>query len=372
MELETDMETDPTDFIHLYHCFWPRRAALLGLLQRFDFDPAAIRSAGRDRLASAGVDAATVRRIHAPLSATARGDLAWLAADESNHLISCCDADFPALLKQIGDFPLLLYARGNPGLLPMPQVAIVGSRHCTPGGVQNAIDFAAALARGGLTITSGMALGIDSAAHRGALDANGQTVAVIGTGIDRVYPARNRRLAAEIAERGLIVSEFPRNSPARPGHFPQRNRIISGLCVATLVIEAARRSGSLITARLAAEQGREVYALPGSIHNPQARGCHRLIGDGAKLAERPVDIVEDLGALLGFVIGEAVAAKSASPVALDSEQQKLLEAIGYDPVNCDILVQRSGLTIEQLSSMLTILELNDLIQSAPGGCFVRI
>ena len=246
------------------------------------------------------------------------------------------------------------------------------SRNCTPGGAQNAFDFAAQCSAAGLVVTSGLALGIDSAAHRGALSVSGKTIAVTATGQDLVYPARNRGLAAEIAGRGLVVSEFPLGTKARAAYFPQRNRIISGLAVATLVVEAARRSGSLITARLAAEQGREVLAVPGSIHNPQTRGCHQLIRDGATLVETARDIAGELGSLFEFALQQQSSQTPEPSESLDKAHRALLDSIGYDPVNCDILVQRSGLTIDKLSSMLVILELNDLIQSAPGGCYVRI
>ena len=274
--------------------------------------------------------------------------------------------------REIPDPPLLLYASGRVELLRDPQIAIVGSRNCTPGGAQNAFDFAAQSAGSGLAVTSGLALGIDAAAHRGALSVNGATIAVTATGIDRIYPRQHRRLASSIVEQGLMVTEFPLGSSARPASFPQRNRIISGLSIATLVVEAAQRSGSLITARLAGEQGREVFAVPGSIHNPQSRGCHQLIRDGASLVESTADIAAELGSLYEFAKHHRPGAVDRPEISLDEAQLALLENIGYDPVDCDILVQRSGLTIDQLSSMLVTLELNDLIQSAPGGCFVRI
>jgi DNA processing protein len=297
-------------------------------------------------------------------------DLEW--AEASGHrLLAYHDPAYPELLRQIPDSPALLYVSGHVECLQTPQIAIVGSRNCTPGGAQNAHDFALQSAAAGLTITSGLALGIDSAAHRGALDAGGATIAVTGTGLDRVYPRRNRGLAEQIVERGALVTEFATSTDARPANFPQRNRIISGLAIATLVVEATVRSGSLITARLAAEQGREVFAIPGSIHNPQAQGCHRLIRDGATLTENAADIGAELGSLFDYASHRQASRKEPAPV-LDAQQRALLESIGYDPVHCDLLVQRSGLTMDKLSSMLVTLELNDLIQSAPGGCYVRI
>ena len=359
------------DFLHLYHSLGPRRAGLVDLIEHFAGDVERIHRSSNSELEAIGLNHNTIRKIKSrPHSQVAR-DLAWAAVDQ-NHLVCYHHSAYPGLLRQIAGFPALLYARGNLRLLPEPQIAIVGSRNCTPGGAQTAFDFAAELSSSGLTITSGLALGIDAAAHRGALHAAGKTIAVAGTGMDQIYPRRNQKLAGEILEQGLIVSEFPLGTSARPENFPQRNRIISGLSMATLVVEAAQRSGSLITARLATEQGREVYAVPGSIHNPQTRGCHQLIRDGARLAETPKDIMADLSGLPNLVLeqqGEGPQ-KQAEPV--DREHRQLLETIGYDPVSCDILVQRSGLTIDKLSSMLLVLELSDLIQSAPGGCFVRI
>lgn len=359
------------DFLHLCHSFANRSAALLRLLDHFSGDPTRIRQSSPAELRATGLSAKAITRILAQQPRQVERDLCWAQAD-NNHLICYDDDTYPALLRQIPDFPPLLYASGDISLLQAPQIAIVGSRLCTPGGAQTAADFAASLAAAGLVITSGMALGIDTEAHRGALNQGGKTLAVTGTGLDVVYPARNRRLAAEILEQGLMVSEFALGTGAKKSSFPQRNRIISGLSLATLVVEAAQRSGSLITARLAADQGREVFAVPGSIHNPQARGCHALIRDGALLVEAPQDITRELTPLASFVISEKHRPPCRNLSRVDGEHRSLLQLIGYDPVNCDILVQRSGLTIDKLSSMLLILELNDLIQSAPGGCYVRI
>jgi DNA processing protein len=372
MELEATMQKDLlADFLHLYHSLGPRRTGLTRLIEHFAGDPGQVRRSSTRELQASGLNHDTIRKIRSPQHRQVARDQAW-ATTGQNHLVCYRDNAYPGLLSQINDFPALLYASGNLDLLHEPQVAIVGSRKCTPGGTQTAFDFAAQLAASGLVITSGMALGIDAAAHRGALHATGKTVAVTGTGLDLIYPGQNRKLAGEILEQGLIVSEFPLGTSARPANFPQRNRIISGLSMATLVVEAAQRSGSLITARLAAEQGREVYAIPGSIHNPQTRGCHQLIRDGAVLAEAPKDIVAGLSGLFSFVLEQQYREPQNQIEPLDREHRQLLETIGYDPVNCDILVQRSGLTIDKLSSMLLVLELSDLIQSAPGGCFVRI
>ncbi len=372
MELEATMQKDLLDdFLHLYHSLGPRRTGLKTLLNHFDGDPEQVCRSSSKALGAVGLNYDVVRKIRARQHPQVARDQAWAAASQ-NHLIHYQHRAYPGLLRQINGFPTLLYASGNLQLLPEPQIAIVGSRNCTPGGAQTAFDFAAQLAAAGLVITSGMALGIDAAAHRGALRAAGKTIAVTGTGLDLIYPAANRKLSEEILEQGLIVSEFPLGTKALPSNFPQRNRIISGLSMATLVVEAAKRSGSLITARLAAEQGREVYAIPGSIHNPQAHGCHQLIRDGAMLVETPKGVVSGLSNLVSFVLEQQNQAPENRAKPLDRGHQQLLEAIGYDPVGYDILTQRSGLTIDQLSSMLLVLELSDLIQSSPGGCFVRI
>lgn len=359
------------DYLHLYHSFGPRRKSLLALLEQFGGDPARIRSSSTSTLKTTGLNHDTICKIRSGQHPQVAKDLDW-AESHHSHLICFDDSAYPELLRQINDPPALLYASGDINLLQEPQIAIVGSRHCTPGGAQNAYEFSTQLAAAGFTITSGMALGIDSAAHRGALDCAGKTIAVTGTGLDLIYPRQNQKLAQEILEQGLIVSEFTLGTGARPANFPQRNRIISGLALATLVVEAARRSGSLITARLAAEQGREVLALPGSIHNPQTGGCHQLIRDGAAIAETPGDVTAELTGLAGFILDQQTMKMADHDARLDREHRNLLELIGYDPVDCDILVQRSGLTIDKLSSMLLVLEINDFIQSAPGGCFVRI
>jgi DNA processing protein len=359
------------EFLGLYHAFGPARATLAALLDSRGGDPRRILQSDDAALVASGLSRRHIEKLRSSQASRVDADLVWAERD-GNHLVCYDDDAYPALLREIPDFPLLLYVRGNPELLKLPQIAIVGSRNCTPGGAQNAFDFAAQCGAAGLVITSGLALGIDAAAHRGALEIGADTIAVTGTGLDRVYPRNHRRLAERIAERGLLVSEFPLGSPARPTHFPQRNRIISGLAIATLVVEAARRSGSLITARLAAEQGREVFAIPGSIHNPQTRGCHQLIRDGATMTESVQDIADELGSLYDFARQQQFAGCERGSAALDDELRALLDCIGYDPVHCDQVAARSGLTIDKVSSMLVTLELNDLIQSAPGGCFVRI
>jgi len=276
----------------------------------------------------------------------------------------------------VSDAPVGLFVRGDPAVLSLPQLAIVGSRNPTAGGRDNATSFAAHLARGGLAITSGLAIGIDAAAHQGALAAEGITVAVCGTGLDVDYPSAHSALAAAIAQRGALVSEFPLGMPALQANFPRRNRIISGLALGTLVVEAAVRSGSLITARLAAEQGREVFAIPGSIHNPLARGCHQLLRQGAQLVETVDDIFAELRALVGALAPALQAAvepespAAAAPV-LDKAYEILLDALGFEPAGVDTLVERTGFAADEVASMLLILELDGELESRPGGRYVR-
>jgi len=358
-------------FLTLYHCFGIGRVSLIALGEQFSLDFNQILEANRSDLNGAGLSNKQIDVVLNADRSTAEQAIAW-AEQPDNHIVCYDENDYPPLLKEITDYPPLLYCSGNIELLKNPQIAIVGSRNCTPGGARTAKDFAVTLAKAGLTITSGMASGIDTQAHLGALSCGGNTVAVTGTGLDRIYPSENKQLAYDIHENGLLVSEFPLGTGPISDNFPRRNRVISGLSVATLIVEATRRSGSLITARQAAEQGREVFAIPGSIHNPQARGCHRLIQDGARLVDKASDIVEELGSLLGYLAEQAPSTARTTKKQLDSESLELLEAVGYDPVSTDVLVGRSGLTIDKLSSMLLILELNDLIEPAPGGCYVRI
>jgi len=292
----------------------------------------------------------------------------WLQQPR-HHLVSRGDAEYPQLLEQISGPPARLFVNGDPGLLHMPSLAIVGSRNPTRAGARNAFEFARHLAGCGFCIVSGLAEGIDTAAHRGALDAGAATVAFLGHGIDRVYPASNRDLAHEIARHGALVSEFPLGTPPGRSNFPQRNRLISGVSLGTLVVEAARRSGSLITARHAGDQGREIFALPGSIHNPLARGCHQLIRQGAKLVETADDILAELAPLVSHLRQNTV--ESTTNVTpgdfADDEYQLLKKHLGHDPAGIDELAENSGLTIDQVSSMLLILELEGEVESLSGG-----
>jgi DNA processing protein len=295
-------------------------------------------------------------------------DSEWLQSP-GNQIIARDDEEFPELLGQIPSPPDRLYIKGDPGLLQMPAIAIVGSRNPTETGRRNAYEFARHLGGAGFCVVSGLAEGIDTAAHRGALDAGATTVAFLGHGIDRVYPASNRDLAHDIADRGALASEFPLGTHPHKSLFPQRNRLISGLSLGTLVVEAARRSGSLITARYAGEQGREVFALPGSIHNPLARGCHKLIRQGAKLVETADDIVAELAPLASHLLQNSLESTTheAPPEHDDNEYKHLKKHLGHDPVSIDELAENSGLTIDQVSSMLLILELQGEVESLSGG-----
>ena len=299
--------------------------------------------------------------------------LTW-AEQENHNILSCFDESYPDLLKQIVDYPPILYLAGNKDLLASPQIAMVGSRTASSTGVQIARHFAKYLASHGVTITSGMALGIDTASHQGALQANGSTIAVLGTGIDRIYPSKNKQLAYDIFEHGLLVSEFPLGTAPQKGNFPRRNRIISGLSLGTLVVEATEKSGSLITAYDALEQGREVFAIPGSIHSPHVKGCHQLIKNGAKLVDQGSDIINELSSLLGYMADIEKPVEDSAPASeeLDSEYLHLLDCMGYEPISVDEIVYRSGLTIDKVSSMLLILELNNHINTEPGGLYIRI
>ena len=292
--------------------------------------------------------------------------LRWLDLPE-NHLLTLADPRYPPALLHIPDPPILLYARGDVTLLQRACLAVVGSRNATAQGLLNAEHFSRALSHAGHTIVSGMALGIDAAAHLGGLAGAASTVAVIGTGIDIVYPARNRALAHRIAERGCLISEYPLGTPAIASNFPRRNRIISGLSRAVLVIEAAAQSGSLITARVAAEQGRDVFAIPGSIHSPLAKGCHQLIKQGAKLIESAQDILEEFGTLVA-----PVALATVAPVPVPPENARLLGALGFDPVDGDTLAARCGLGAGDLSAQLLSLEMQGLLEILPGGSVRRI
>lgn len=309
--------------------------------------------------------------LHHADSALLERDLAWLEQPDQ-HLVTWGSSQYPPQLAQISDPPIALFVKGDPDLLVWPQLAVVGSRNPSPAGRDTAFEFARHLAQTGLVITSGMASGIDTRAHQGCLQGNGQTLAVVATGCDRVYPSANRKLAEHISAQGAIVSENPPGTAPRAGLFPRRNRIISGLSLGTLVVEANIRSGSLITARLANEQGRAVMAIPGSIHNPQSRGCHRLIRQGARLVDCTADILEEVAGgidLSQLDIPDADA--PAPPAGIDDQQQALLEQMGWDPLTLEQLQSRANMDIQQLSGMLLLLELQGHVSSAPGGFYCR-
>lgn len=285
----------------------------------------------------------------------------WLS-DPVNHVVTLADASFPQALLNITDPPLLLYVKGRLDLLNQASLAIVGSRNASTQGLRNAEAFAHSLSDAGLCIVSGMAHGIDTAAHLGGLNGRGSSIAVVGTGLDKVYPAANRNLAHQLALKGALISEFHLGTPPLPHNFPRRNRIISGLSLGCLVVEASLQSGSLITARMALEQGREVFSIPGSIHMPQAKGCHALIKQGAKLVESSQDITDELSWL-------------SSPVKITSntgEVHPVLIHLGFEPLDIDSLSQRSGLTIEALSAILLQLELDGQVATLAGGLYQRI
>ena len=290
----------------------------------------------------------------------------WLK-DPANRVLTLADPEYPPQLLQTPDPPPLLYVKGNPALLRRPALAIVGSRNATAQGQANAEAFARTLSEAGLTVVSGLAIGIDAAAHRGALAGAASTVAVLGTGADIVYPARNRPLAHEIAGRGTLVSEFPLGTRPFSANFPRRNRVISGLALGCLVVEAAAESGSLITARLANEQGREVFAIPGSIHSPLAKGCHALIKQGAKLVENAQDVLEELR-----WPAHAPAARAPKDAPRDARARRLLDALGEDPCDRDTLCARSGMSAAELSVLLTQLELDGEVAYLPGDLIQRV
>ena len=327
-------------------------------------------------LAEFGLGDKARAQLSEPDWASVEADLRWLEG-EHHHLLRETDPDWPPLLRELSDPPPLLYCHGDPSHLRDPALAMVGSRNPTRGGRETAEAFAETLTGMGLVIVSGLAMGVDTAAHSGALRAGGPTVAVTGCGPDIVYPKSNAQLADRIAESGCVVTEFPPGVKPQRSHFPRRNRIIAGLSLGTLVVEAALRSGSLITARLAAEQGREVFAVPGSIHNPLARGCHRLIRAGAKLVESTDDIFEELRGLgLLEQQGANSTQTTSAPAQADHSEsdpayQTLLAAVDYSPTPVDVIVERSGLTAASVSSMLLMLELEGRVESAPGGRYIR-
>jgi DNA processing protein len=338
-------------------------------------EPLALTTAGGRALAPLGLPEAAARWLAAPDPERIDSDRRWLERSGA-RLVGCTDASFPPLLAAIEDAPACLFVRGDTDCLLTAQLAMVGTRDPTASGRRDAAEFARYFARGGLVITSGLALGIDAASHEGALAGGGRSIAVLGCGLDNPYPPENAALAERIAAQGALVSEFPPGTPPLKENFPRRNRLISGLSLGVLVVEAARRSGSLITARLAGAQGREVFALPGSIHNPMARGCHELIRQGAKLVETAADV---LGELRIPFLKQDLESKSGAPSVagaeapqLDKDYEILLDALGFEPTGIDALVDRTGLPSQSVASMLLILELEGRVGLHPGGRYARL
>ncbi|MBN1005962.1 DNA-processing protein DprA [Amphritea pacifica] len=345
---------------------------LLRLAAQNGFEPVALLGLGAPQLEALSLPAQTIRHIHAfqagqwPDNDYLETVLHWLQSP-SNHLISFTSDLYPSLLKQISDPPLLLYISGDPDLLHMPQLAIVGSRSASRSGVSLSRSFASDLTRAGITITSGLARGVDGAAHMAAVALSKPTVAVLGSGLLNIYPRQHQRLADDIVRQGgALVSEYPLRMAPLPHNFPRRNRIISGLSAGVLVVEAARRSGSLITARLALEQGREVFALPGALNNPQSHGCHDLIREGATLIETSAQIVEPLASLLGSYCHDEKRAMPES-IKLTDVEARLLEQIGYELVTLEQLIGITGLDAAELLPQLVAMELSGYIENTPDG-----
>jgi DNA processing protein len=325
-----------------------------GPQQVLDAGAVALRNVVPPQLAAAIAEGAPRERVQAARL--------WLEAAD-NQLVTLADETYPKALLQLTDPPPVLYAKGHPDLLNAPSIAIVGSRNATPQGVATARDFARALSDAGLVIVSGLALGIDAGAHEGGLDGRAASIAVVGTGLDIVYPARNRELAHRLGRDGALVSEFPLGTPALASNFPRRNRIISGMSQGCLVVEAAVSSGSLITARLANEQGKEVFAIPGSIHSALSKGCHALIKQGAKLVDSVQDIIEEL---------KVEARAQASPAAARAAAHPLLDVMGYDPCDVDTLAARSGMGAQHVAALLVQFELAGRVAPLPGGRYQRL
>lgn len=357
-------------------------------LERLEIEPAEyprVPDWPEARLRGAGMAPELIRALKQPDAGYLESSEQWLE-QPGHHLVTLADSFYPPLLRRIADAPPVLFVHGDPEWLLRPQIGIVGSRNATSGGLEIAREFSSALARAGLVVTSGLAAGIDGAAHEAALAAGGVTIAVAGTGPDRVYPARHRDLARQIVDNGAVISSFAPGMGPRPGHFPARNRIISGMSTGVVVIEAGIRSGSLITARLAGEQGREVFAVPGSIRNPMVRGCHRLIRQGARLVESADEIIAEIGPMVSELAGELrglldvpdsedgsgpAAGTAASERDDDPEVRALLEALGHDPVSVDEIIARTRFTTQAVSSMLLELELQGRVAALGGGRYTR-
>ncbi len=358
---------DPISWISLDLIPEVGRDSVLALLKAFT-TPAGVLAQSEASLSRVVGPARARAVLNGPDMARLQATLAWLEHPQ-HHLLTLADADYPGPLLQIANPPAILYMKGRRDLIGASSMAVVGSRNATPGGIQNAENFSRALSEGGLTVVSGLALGIDAAAHRGGLAGPASTVAVVGTGLDRIYPARNKQLAQQIAEEGLIVSEFPLGTPALAANFPRRNRIIAGLSKGVLVVEAALASGSLITARQAGEQGRDVFALPGSIHSPLSKGAHQLIKQGAKLVDDASDIFDELG------WGQAASRPSTPQASLtfaEDADPALLTSLGFDAASIDELCNRTHLSAADLIAQLMELEIAGRVAQLPGGKYQRL
>lgn len=339
-------------------------------------------AASNRELTRLGLSDQTVTAITRPDEKKLDSDLKWLS-QPNHHLLCWDDESYPALLRRISSPPAALFIDGDPGCLWQPQIAVIGSRNPTAGGLDHARDFATTLARQGMTITSGLASGIDTAAHTAALDTGALTIAVNGTGLDRVYPKSSQGVASRIRSQGAMISELPLGSPPLRQHFPSRNRIISGLSLAVLVIEAGLNSGTLITARKAAEQGREVFALPGSLHNPMVKGCHRLIREGARLVETTTDIMQELGPVateLQMEIRQRLESQDddtdnqvckQTDLLDDADYNTVWNVLSHDPKAVDIIIEQSGLSAREVSSMLLMMELKGLVRKYDNGRYLR-
>ncbi len=369
--MDVDTTQNHTDWLSLTQARGIGPAICKKLLIEFK-TPRAILSSSRNTLRQFGLSIDSINSLLAPDHDQISVTLEWLVKS-NHHLITIQDDDYPALLKSIHSPPIILFAIGQRKVLGYLHFAIVGSRNPTAGGKRMAEDFACELTRSGLTICSGLALGIDYHSHLGALKAAGSTIAILGNGLSSIYPARHRKIAHEIIENGLLLSEYLPTTKPNPGNFPRRNRIISGLSMGVLVVEAAKKSGSLITANYALEQGRDVFAIPGSIHNPLARGTHSLIKQGAKLVESIDDFLVELSPLVNLVINTSSTLDATEFISRDDspEYKLLLETMGFEIVSVDELVELTGLTADVVSSMLLILELQGMIESQHGGKYSR-
>ena len=366
---------DLDDWVRLTHQPGIGRESLRKLLAAFGSARAVLTAAPAARRAVLGPRAAAdvwAKADEAALDQHVRDVRAWLDGADTRQVITLGDAGYPHLLMQTADPPLLLFLDGQLDALARPALAVVGSRSATPQGLANAHAFARDMARRGWSIVSGMACGIDTAAHEGALDGAGPTIAVVGSGLNQVYPRANVALARRIIQSGLLISEYPLGMPPLAANFPQRNRIIAGLSRGTLVVEAALKSGSLITARMAAEAGREVFAIPGSIHSPQARGCHLLLRQGAKLVETAEDLIEEMSGALGAPNSAASPAGAGPVLQAAPEDDTVLRALGHDPATLDTLMARCGWPAPQLNARLLELELTGQVARLPGGLYQRM